>query len=39
MNIITNIENTSSVVYIVWKKYPIIEMEHTNNGLNVYKTY
>ena len=37
MNIITNIENTSSTVYIIWKKYSIIEMEYTNNGLNLYK--
>ena len=39
MNIITNIENTSSTVYIVWRKYVIIEMEYTKNGLNKYKTY
>ena len=39
MNIITNIENTSSTVYIVWRKYSIIEMEYTKNGLNIYKTY
>ena len=39
MNIITNIENTSSIVYIVWKNYSVIEMEYTNNGLNIYKTY
>ena len=35
MNIITNIENTSSTVYIIWKKYSIIEMEYSkDNGLN-----
>ena len=39
MNIITNIESTSSTVYIVWRKYSIIEMEYTKNGLNIYKTY
>ena len=39
MNIITNIENTSSTVYIVWKNYSVIEMEYTKNGLNIYKTY
>ena len=39
MNIITNIENTSSTVYIVWRKYSIIEMEYTKNGLNICKTY
>ena len=39
MNIVTNIENTSSTVYIVWKNYLIIEMEYTKNGLNIYKIY
>ena len=39
MNIITNIESTSSTVYMVWKNYLIIEMEYTKNGLNMYKTY
>ena len=39
MNIITNIENTSSTVYIVWRNYSVIEMEYTKNGLNIYKTY
>ena len=40
MNIITNIESTSSTVYIVWKKYSVIEMEYTEkNGLRIYKTY
>ena len=39
MSIITNIENTSSTVYIVWKNYSVIEMEYTKNGLNIYKTY
>ena len=39
MNIITNIEETSSTVYIVWRNYATIEMEYTKNGLNVYKTY
>ena len=39
MNIITNIENTSSTVYIVWKNYAVIEIEYTKNGLNIYKTY
>ena len=39
MNIITNIENTSSTVYIVSKNYAVIEMEYTRNGLNIYKTY
>ena len=29
MNIITNIENTSSTVYIVWRNYSTIEMEYT----------
>ena len=35
MNIITNIESTSSTVYIVWRRYSIIEMEYTKNGLNI----
>ena len=39
MNIITNIENTSSTVYIIWKNYAVIEMKYTKNGLNIYKTY
>ena len=39
MNIITNIEETSSTVYIVWRNYSVIEMEYTKNGLNIYKTY
>ena len=39
MNIIANIENTSSTVYIVWRNYSVIEMEYTKNGLNIYKTY
>ena len=40
MNIITNIDSTSSTVYIVWRNISIIEMEYTkNNGLNIYKTY
>ena len=39
MNIITNIESTSSTVYIVWKNYSVIEMEYNKNGLNIYKTY
>ena len=39
MNIITNIENTSSIVYIVWKNYSVNEMEYAKNGLNIYKTY
>ena len=39
INIITNIEETSSTVYIVWRNYSVIEMEYTKNGLNIYKTY
>ena len=39
MNIITNIESTSSTVYVVWRNYSVIEMEYTKNGLNIYKTY
>ena len=39
MNIITNIEETSSTVYIVCRNYSVIEMEYTKNGLNIYKTY
>ena len=39
MNIITNIENTSSIVYIVWRNYSVIEMEYNKNELNIYKTY
>ena len=39
MNIITNIENTSSTAYIVWKRYSVIEMEYNKNGLKIYKTY
>ena len=38
MNIITNIESASSTVYVVWRKYSVIEMEYTKNGLNIYKT-
>ena len=38
MNIITNIENTSTV-FIVWRNYSVIEMEYTKYGLNIYKTY
>ena len=33
MNIITNIESTSSTVCIVWKNYSVIEMEYNKNGL------
>ena len=33
MNIITNIENTSSTVYIVWRNYSIIEMEYTKKWI------
>ena len=39
INIITNIENTSSTAYIIWRNFSIIEMEYTKNGLNIYKTY
>ena len=39
MNIITNIENTSSTVYIILRNYSVIEMSYTKNGLNIYKTY
>ena len=39
MNIITDIENTSSNVYIVWKNYSVIEMEYNKNGLKIYKAY
>ena len=39
MNIITNIENTSSTVYIAWKNNSVIEMVYTKNGLNICKTY
>ena len=39
MNIITNIESTSSTVYIVLKNYSVIEMEYNKNGLNIYKSY
>ena len=38
MNIITNIENTSTV-FIVWRNYSVIEMEYTKYGLNIYTTY
>ena len=38
MDIITNIESTSSTVYIVWKNYSVIEMEYTKNGSHIYKT-
>ena len=38
MNIITNIESASSTVYVVWRKYSVIEMEYNKNGLNIYKT-
>ena len=39
MNIITNIENTTSTVYIVWRNYSTIEMEYEKNGLKIYTTY
>ena len=39
MNITTNIENTSSTIYIVWRNYSTIEMEYNKNGLNIYKIY
>ena len=39
MNIITNIENNSSTVYIVWRNDSVIEMEFTKNGLDIFKTY
>ena len=39
MSIITNIESTSSTVYIVRRNYSIIGMEYTKNRLNIYKTY
>ena len=38
MNIITNIESASSTVYVVWRKYSVIEIEYNKNGLNIYKT-
>ena len=39
MNITTNIDNTTSTIFIVWKNYSVIEMEYTQNRLNIYKTY
>ena len=39
MNIITNIENISSTVYIIWRNYSVIEVSYTKNGLNINKTY
>ena len=39
MNIVDNIENTSSKAYVIWKNYSVIEMEYTKNGLNIYKIY
>ena len=39
MNIITNMETTSSTVYIVLKTFSSVKLEYTkNNGLVVYKT-
>ena len=38
MNIITNIENASCTVFVIWKNYNTITMEYTRNGLVVYKT-
>ena len=29
MNITTNIDNTTSTIFIVWKNYLTIEMEYT----------
>ena len=39
MNITTNIDNTTSTIFTVWKNYSTIEMKYTKNGLNIYKTY
>ena len=39
MNITTNIDNTTSTIFIVWKNYSTIEMEYNKNGLNIYKTF
>ena len=39
MNIMTNIENTTSTIFFIWRNYSTIEMEYTKDGLNIYKTY
>ena len=39
MNIMTNIDNTTSTIFIVWRNYSTTEMEFTKNGLEIYKTY
>ena len=39
MNIITNIDNTTSTIFVIWKNYSIIEMKYAKNGLDIYKTY
>ena len=39
MNIITNLSNKASIIYIVWRNYAIITMNYSKNGLVVYKSY
>ena len=39
MNILTNIDNTTSTIFVIRKSYSIIEMKYTKNGLDIYKTY
>ena len=39
MNIITNISNTASIIYVVWKNYATITMDYSKDGLIVYKSY
>ena len=39
MNIITNIDNTASTIYVVWRKYSAITINYGKDGLVVYKSY
>ena len=39
MNIITNVSNTASTIYVVWRNYATITMNYSKDGLVVYKSY
>ena len=39
MNIMTNIDDTASTIFVIWRNYAVIEMEYTKDGLEIYKTY
>ena len=36
---ISNISNTASIIYVVWKNYATITMNYSKDGLIVYKSY